>query len=99
MTATRQELAEAFRYARRQISPKYPKFICVALQTYCPARVGTAATEVIVERLGGAYTYETWVDRHFDDLARNILDDETRDQIGYESRLRWLDSLIEEFSC
>lgn len=96
---TRHDIAAAFKQARPLIASEQERFICVALTfgRFHPLKsAGEAAEEIVMERIehgsGGYFTLDTWVTERVLHGHQPSL----KDMQAF--RLRWLDSLIVEFS-
>ena len=100
MTYTPQQrlaIASAFAAARLRMWDGHPsttgeQFICLALGVSNTANL--RAVEVVMKRLGGHYTIENYIK----DVVGVTSDAcTTQDVQGF--RIRWLDSLIQEFTA
>lgn len=106
-TVTRKEIAEVFKEAKRFLSPVrrgsgLNEFICHAIDdtrmtSEIDYRMAKAAQDVIMERVGKAYTAETWLRDELGDESIDAVLEDNPDAVQ-EWRHAWLDSLIKEFS-
>lgn len=88
-TEQRAEMRKAFEHALQCIKAESVGFICVTMRRDHPAR------ELVMQRLGGAYTLEDWLTK-----VCGVTDDELEanpDKVR-ATRIAWLESLIKEFS-
>ena len=90
-------IASAFAAARLRLWNGHPgtkgdRFICHAL--FGPDTSNQQAVDVVMERLGGHYTLEDWISSKL-----GVPSDARTPQDVQGFRLRWLDSLIKEFSA
>ncbi len=110
MSTSNKGIAKAFKEARKYIASGQCKYICIALdQVYYDYKIETywrdSAKRVIQARLAdgtygsgtGTDSLEGWLARNFNNIrAIDLLNHYTKEM--KECRLRWLDSLIAEFS-
>lgn len=85
-------LVESFKTARGRIESGDEEYICYALNGTCASR---KAVRIIEHRLGGAETLGSWIIDHYLDMWASERNPWNKLR---ETRLAWLDSLIEEFS-
>jgi hypothetical protein len=102
--ATNKELVKAFTEARKLIANKRLSAICFALDNASDNRnitrqVCEDAVNIISERLGDSAFVGSWLRDNVPGLTEHYLY-YTRDGLSAqrEYRLRWLDSLIADFS-
>lgn len=105
------ELAAAFKAARKYLSPtRYDcngkhEFICHCLNRAeskgeISGSTRVKAHELIHDRLGGAYSLQSWLYSEHPELVRAIKEDREGSANGARTqatRLAWLNSLIKEF--
>ena len=95
-------LAHAFRLAQSMIATGHQWYICEALiHLYARRQIQgweyERARNIIQTRLGDSITVEEWLERNVTDGNVYLWADNPTG-ILKDYRLRWLDSLIEEFS-
>ena len=98
-TRDRRALAEAFKEARKRIESRRCHYICYALKGALDERkidcwAAQSAGNLILDRLSPYNTVEGWLMGSAGVPVRFAQNAE----LSREYRLRWLDSLIEEFS-
>lgn len=101
----RANIAQAFKEAKEYLQQRGRGFICITLSGI---KHGAEATKVIEERLGGHSTLEGWVVANLPrkEWAGVLKNSDAgvyrRGEFGYDQmnlfRIRWLDSLVQEFS-
>lgn len=106
-SVTNQSLVAAFLAAKKYIANKSERFICLALDEAMlngelDISESEAARLIVQRRISGCFTLEVWMSENIPffvendiDLAVNFL---AYNDAILEYRLRWLDSLIAEFS-
>ncbi len=92
------ELVEVFKAAKSLIEDKSERFICLAIGATGRMNLRWLARNIITGRLAGAYTCEAWLEEHGIKSDEFLTEDPQGKQWMREYRLRWLDSLIAEFS-
>ena len=101
----RNNIAQAFKEAKEHLQQHGRGFICITLSCI---NHGAEATKVIEERLGGHSTLEGWVvanlpQKEWAGVLKNSNAGVYREgKFGDDQmnlfRIRWLDSLVQEFS-
>ena len=77
---------------------KSERFICLAMGATGRMNMRWLAKNIITGRLAGTSTCEDWLEEHGFETVGFLTTDPQGKQWMREYRLRWLDSLIAEFS-
>lgn len=97
--ATNAKLVAAFTAARKLIASNQESFICHALENCGLHRaIREDATKIIQDRLAGHSVASSWLHENVPGAKEYIWSQGQSWVIYHAYRLRWLDSLIAEFS-
>jgi len=93
------QLSDVFEQVKQDIINGRDIYICIILDKYKLREEHNflidKAKNIIEERLDGAYSYESWVKAHHPEVYERWSPEWLA--LRKQSRINWLDSLIEEF--
>jgi hypothetical protein len=96
-TKDRRGMLQVFKQAKRLVDAKI--YICHAIHATCePALYQRLSENLIVNRLDGEFTLESWLHMHHKPLMKLPNDGNERYAKYRATRHAWLDALIVEFS-
>lgn len=96
------ELSDIFWKVKQELIADHDNYICLSLDDQLekgsPKNIVEKAKRIIQDRLGGSYSYETWVNIHHPSLYyKHNRYSKPWAAMRKQGRINWLDSLIEEF--